>query len=242
MGVTDDHDRHHKRGSDDGTQHTNKHMERSSKRSGGHANTSHEPIGESGRAPPLPIRGTEAGTTVKPRLPKGDDQVVAWDVDSSEMSIISLPYVGKKGCTIEWDDHMNRLQITRSKPATVGTAARPMGIAIADRSTPTSEPVKDISRATRWLQETDQSINMALRRLAEPTPEIGETASELRSRQDAYLQVQATSNDIEDAKREHRERRARLTRATESLVKDEEEVAQRMHGLTEEQSRTVDLD
>lgn len=112
------------------------------------------------------------------------------------------------GRTIEWDDRSNRLQITKSQPVAVGTSLRPTGIAVADRSTPTSEPVEDRSLATRWIQETDQSINMALRRLAEPTPEVGETASDHRARQDAYSRVQTTSNNIEDAKRDHRDRRA----------------------------------
>ncbi|KZP17759.1 hypothetical protein FIBSPDRAFT_894002 [Athelia psychrophila] len=88
-------------------------------------------------------------------------------------------------------------------------------------------PYIDTNSCTlKWdnhTNETDKSINMALRRLAEPTPEVGETASEHSSHQATHSRIQDISDDIEDAKREHCERCAKLTRATESLVKEEEE-------------------
>lgn len=170
VGAAEDRDHRRRMGSGHGTQRTDERTERSSRRGGGRANASYEGSqGAGGRTPPLLSRGTDNNAATDLRSPKVDDRLVAWDMDSRTLVTVRLPYVGRMGRTIEWDDHSNRLQITKSKPAAVGTSARPTGIALANRPTPTSEPVEDVSLATRWIQDTDQSINMALRRLAELT-------------------------------------------------------------------------
>ncbi|KZP17250.1 hypothetical protein FIBSPDRAFT_894370 [Athelia psychrophila] len=249
VGTTEHRDRRHHNDSQSGSQHgTNRSQhtagrsERSGMQSGGRTNASaYDSRRTSGPDRPGPLRELEIAT-VDHRSPVTGDQILAWDLESRTLVNVTLPYIDVNGRTLEWDDRTNRLQITKPSNADIGTTTMPTSIAPIDRSTPTSEPVEDRTRATRWLQETDQSINMALRRLAEPTPEVGETASEHRSRRAAHSRIQDISDDIKDAEREHRERRARLTRATESLVKEEEEVAHRMRGLTDEQSRTQDRD